>query len=231
MVSLSRESRGTGIISSAAIRSAASGLIIHSHIIKLDWQFKPTIGLVAKDIDRLGVDIRSFREPLTRSIKRVLIPSFRTNFQVGGRPAWAPLADITVKARNYSAWPILVRRGTLKRVATQFNIWNVGQISAVIRQLPQKAWYGVVHQGGLELQRDFTQYSAQAQRILGSNARSAAVMKLALKLQKAAGAKETEGEIPARPFIMIQPQDQDKIVDVFSEWLQERVERVGRFSA
>lgn len=116
--------------------------------IDLQFQFKPSIGIQAARLEKFGMDIRSFKEPLKRSIQQVLAPSFRKNFDMEGRPdAWAPLADYTVEARG-SAGPILNRSGLLKRTIQQLNIWSIDTQKAAILDLPAKVWYGKLHQGG-----------------------------------------------------------------------------------
>jgi phage gpG-like protein len=164
----------------------------------LKFEFRPGIGIMARDVDKLALDIRSFRVPLERSIKQVLIPSFRKNFEVGGRPGWVPLAEATIERRQdegYNAGPTLVRSGLLKRTMGQFNIWTVDREKAALMDLPAKVWYGKIQQGGYGMK---------------GSARSGS---------KAAG-------IPARPFAMVQsPKDFDDIEKVFETWLAERIEQ------
>lgn len=134
------------MVSPSDVKLAAGGLRIR-HNVNLGWQITPSIGLVARDIDRLGLDIKSFKEPLTTSVKKVIIPSIRRNFDQGGRPEWPPLSEVTIKIRG-EAWPILRRTGKLRKAATRFNIWDIGQTSATVRRLPDTVWYGALHQAG-----------------------------------------------------------------------------------
>jgi phage gpG-like protein len=114
----------------------------------LQMRFSPSIGISARNLDKFGMDIRSFREPLKRSIQQVLAPSFRKNFDAQGRPVkWAPLAEFTVEKRG-SSEPILDRSGLLKRTIQQLNIWSLDSEKAAITDLPQKIWYGKLHQAG-----------------------------------------------------------------------------------
>jgi phage gpG-like protein len=122
------------------------------------------------------------REPLKRSIQQVLAPSFKKNFDVGGRPnPWEPLADYTVEVRG-SATPILERSRLLKRTIQQLNIWTIDREKAALLDLPSKIWYGKLQQAGRDDQN-----------------------------------------LPARPFVMIQDDDYDKIERVFQVWLAERI--------
>lgn len=230
MAPLPREPIRSTPLRSHELKFALGGLMFHKDLVFEGWQFTPSIGLVAKDIDRLGLDIRSFKEPLTRSIKRVIIPSIRKNFEVGGRPAWEPLSEATIKLRGYEAWPILVRTGALKRGATQFNIWDVSQTSAAIRKLPDKVWYGVVHQQG---SGGFGSFMSKAGKELGKGARASDVVKRAYEMMDEArgGASGQRAvRIPQRQFVLFQEDDIDAIQLVFYEWLVERTIAVGRFS-
>lgn len=171
-------------------------------IIVPSWTFTPTVGILAKDVQKLGLDIRSFRDPLSRSVKRVLIPSIRKNFEAQGRPAWEPLSEVTVKLRGASG-PILNRSGRLKRKATQFNIWTITREAASLQSLPADVWYGAVHQAG------HGGFTGSLGSVVGSGA--------------------ARVRIPARPFVMFQNEDGNAVREVFAQWLTERLARVGRF--
>jgi phage gpG-like protein len=247
MATLPRVPSSSTPINPVDIATAISSLRF-DRIVSIKFELRPTMGLVAKDVERLGLDIRSFREPLSRSVRRVIIPSIRKNFQVGGRPAWDSLAEGTIKHRNYSAWPILEVTGKLKRRATQFNIWDIGLTTAVVRRLPQDAFYGVFHQAGSEgrragvghtiadllLHRPGSHGAAQvlapfisrARKELGTKAGESHVYNRAIGMMIDA---EGGWRLPSRPFIMYQSEDVAKIEAVFLEWMTERAIRSGRF--
>jgi phage gpG-like protein len=170
----------------------------------LEFEFRPSMGISAARVDKLGLNIKSFREPLKRSIQQVMAPSFRKNFDVGGRPKWEPLADYTIEKRD-SATPVLIRSGLLRRTIGQFNIWTVDTQKAAILDLPQKIWYGKIHQGG---------YGSRTRR--GSTGRTKGQIKAA--------------HIPARPFVLIQTEDYAGIDRVFERWLYERMIGSGAFT-
>lgn len=139
--------------------------------------------ILADDLQDLArYRIRSFREPLEQSVRRVVIPSIRKNFAVEGRPQWAPLAPSTVLARGASG-PILDRTGRLKKVATQLNIWKYTRDSATIVGLDARVKYATYHQSGTS-------------------------------------------KMPARPFVMLQDEDEERIEQIFYEWLDGRIRRV-----
>lgn len=148
--------------------------------------FQPSPAIIAADLHRMAGDVGSFKEPLTRAVKEVMIPSFQQNFSQGGRPAWQPLAEYTVQVRG-SASPVLIRSGRLQRTMGRVNIWTITDQHAVIERLPQDVWYGNIHQSG----------------------------------------NRKKMVIPARPFALIQPEDEEKIVQIFDEWLGERAAKAG----
>lgn len=205
------------------------------------FEFQPSLGIVAKAVDRWAIDIRSFREPLKRSIQQVMIPSFKKNFATGGRPPWEGLSENTIKKRNFSAWPILVRSGALRRGVTTLKIWSITPASATIKDLPDRIWYGKVHQGGYEGDEAmigggkwFDKYRNAARQVLGDDADEREVNKLGLRMFDkrllAHGASPgARADIPARPFAVFQDEDLDDIQEIFADWLIERARRAGVF--
>lgn len=221
--------------------AGAVSMLRFDTIKSIHWEIRPSVGIVAKDVDRLGLDIRSFRAPLAAIVRQVMIPSIRTNFAEEGRPKWAQLAESTVKARKGSAHPILRRTGLLATRARQFNIWSIGPTTATIRSFPRDAFYGVYHQGGAA--RSGSNFgslhpkSKEAQLILGKFMHKAA-KELGPKASpkhiraRAVGMALDQGAwtLPARPFIMYQESDIPKMEEIFYAWMVERARRVGRFT-
>src|SRR6185503_20125327 len=80
----------------------------------VEVNFEPSLALLARRVDKLGADIRSFRVPLKMAIQQVVIPSIRKNFDQGGRPTWEPLSEHTIRNRKGGTQP-LVRTGLLRR--------------------------------------------------------------------------------------------------------------------
>lgn len=180
----------------------APGLMAHR--VSIDMHFEPSVGISAKKLDKLGLDIRSFRVPLHRSVKQVMVPSIRMNFDSGGRPPWEPLTAFTIKRKNGNSRP-LIRTGALRRVASQINIWTITNSMALVADLPQSVWYGKVHQAGYG-----GGYEGFFDEVIGKQ----------VNLGEA-------GAIPPRPFIVLQPEDVTKIEMVFAEWLDERIAAAG----
>ena len=117
--------------------------------VDIDISLTPPGWVMAANFTSLGLDIRSFREPLKRAVQGVLAGSFQYNFDVGGRPGWEPLAESTVKQKHDLGYPpdILIRTRKLRRVAGQLNIWTLTREEAYVTQLPG-AEYGEFHQSG-----------------------------------------------------------------------------------
>jgi phage gpG-like protein len=183
--------------------------------------FEPTVGIAAGRIAKLGVDIRSFRVPLERAIKQVVIPSIQQNFQAGGRPEWEPLSDFTVKRRmdqGYPEGPTLVRSGRLKKTMAQFNIWTITTTMAILADLPQQVWYGAVQQGGYD-----GAGGGRRVKLKGLSPRQVLENITDAALAGSSVGVQSVPPIPARPFVMLQPEDEDKIMLIFIKWLEERV--------
>lgn len=123
--------------------------------------------LLATDLDLAALSIKSLREPLTRSVKEVIIPSIRQNFDSEGRPGWEALAPSTVKRRG-TAHPILDEKGNLKKRATQINIWTIDRDSAAITGLDSRVKYAGYHQAGTSKmpQRPFVMYQEEDERAI-----------------------------------------------------------------
>jgi phage gpG-like protein len=108
--------------------------------------FSPDAGMFIYGLEEFADIFKSLRAPLKEAIQKVVAPSFRQNFDVGGRPAWEELTPQTV-ARGGSK--PLVRTGLLQTVAGQLNIWTIDGIEgmAYVDDLP-RAQYGEFHQEG-----------------------------------------------------------------------------------
>jgi phage gpG-like protein len=111
-------------------------------LLDFDWDPLPTI--VAAEYDTLGGLVKSFEEPLKRSVREVMAPSLGTNFNVGGRPSWQPLANTTVLIKGGGR--TLIRTGALAGSAADPSIWDISSDQAAINSVPQD--YGLMHQTG-----------------------------------------------------------------------------------
>lgn len=204
---------------------AGFGGLRFQRVLYAGWDFYPAPGLVAKDIYKLGLDLRTFRLPLVIAIREVMEKSIFQNFEAGGRPTpWAPLSDYAVNVRG-SSEPILVRSGALRQVASSFEVWTITDNDASIRSLPTNVWYGNLHQGG------YGSIEGTARRLLGVAARSPEAVEVAigrLMLGARDPSQQSKFVIPQREFAMFQEEDIEAIQDIFIEWMERRADQVGR---
>lgn len=187
-------------------------------VTSVDLKFEPSAGIMARRVDKLGLDIRSFKEPLKRSVQQVMIPSIQLNFIMGGRPPWEPLSEQTVARKGNSK--ILIDSGALAKQMGYLKIWTIDREKAFIADLPEKVWYGKVHQAGASFS---VKYKSVGAIDFGA-------IKQALPWATREGStfpSSGQGAIPARPFVMIQPDDEEEIEEIFDQWLGERIARAG----
>jgi phage gpG-like protein len=228
----------SGMVTSAQIANAISGIRFDRHI--ESFEFKPSLGIVAGKLQAFASSLQDMREPLTRSVTEVMQYSILENFMSGGRPSWAPLSENTTKFHaKDGAGMILVRSGALAETASSPRIWSIGSKTATIRDLPDKVWYGKVHQAGLagnaySANNWFGKYKSAARKIEGPEASDAEVTKTAYKLfdkrtLSHGAAPRGTPSIPARPFAMFQEEDIDAIQLIFVEWVEEQMREAGLF--
>jgi phage gpG-like protein len=192
--------------------------------------FEPSIGIIARDIDKLSMDIRSFREPLKRAVQQVIIPSIMRNFNVEGRPSWEPYSPATIEIRQNMGDPVnrlLNRTGALQTAMSRYNIWTVNNNAAILLDIPTK--YGKIHQEG------YGTSMKKAIKASGGDA-SAAINKINKTIRAARRSGQqlrgVDMNIPARPFVMLQAEDIPAIQAVFTKWLEERIaEHWGKMHA
>jgi phage gpG-like protein len=208
----------------------ASGLRLDQGIVS--FEFQPSIGILARDIDKLGADISSFEEPLRRAIREVMVPSFKKNFQMEGRPSWVPMSEATriIRGNKGQGGKLLHRSGALERVVTQESLWSIGPNSATIRDLPSGVSYGKIHQAGFGGGGGARSMASRIRTEMRGGRSSGEAAKLALqKLDrdilsgKARQGGGVANAIPARPFVLFQDEDLDAVQKVFDEWLQEQI--------
>jgi phage gpG-like protein len=182
-----------------------SGLLITPEltsgmVVSMEIDFEPSVGIMARKIEKFGADIRSFRVPLTRAVREVMIPSIQMNFMKSGRPRWADLSEATWKQKSGK---ILVESGKLQQGMKSFGLWHIDTEKALIPSLPQSIWYGNLHQAGYGSAEMFHDpVTNETVNVGGSGA-------------------------PARPFVVIQEEDGVKIDEIFNLWVGERIARAG----
>jgi phage gpG-like protein len=203
------------------------------------FEFKPSIGIVAKRLGAFAEELSDQHEPLQLSVSKVMTLSILENFMSGGRPKWEDLAPATIVQRKDQAsgdMP-LVRSGALAEVASSEDIWSIGRSTATVRALPEKVWYGNIHQGGYaggsaSAGNWFKKYRSAARKALGPDEDNKEVDRLATKmfdqrLTKHGAAPRAASSIPARPFILFQEEDIDAIELIFIAWVEAKMAEAG----
>jgi hypothetical protein len=121
-----------------ALGAASAGLRFPTGLVQFD--FRPSVGIMVRDMEHFAIDIRSYRVPLERAVRQIMMPSITENFNTSGRPVpWAPLSDATWEKRAQDGWSggdILIKSGTLRSVAGSFKIWKIGTGGAAVTGLP-----------------------------------------------------------------------------------------------
>lgn len=198
---------------SALAGSVSSGLSLVGVEIDPRHNFVRGAYILANDIDKLSMSFKSFKEPLTKSLNDVIIPSIEANFAAQGRPGWQPLSPNTIRDRirkGYGAGPILQRTGRLMKEATRKNIWEVSSDMLKLRTVyfDQKVPYAQYHQ-------------------LGANTRGSGGGKLK-KFVGSAGSKLSVpkvGFLPARPFVQLTMDEEVEIATIFMAFMNEKVDK------
>lgn len=198
------------------------GGITSSMAPQLELDFEPSVIITTGRINKMGASFRSFREPLTDAIRKVMMPSIWENFESGGRPKWAPLSEATLLIRRrwgYSGTDPLTWTGRLSEVAASFEIWTITQSFATIQSLPAEVWYGKIHQVGYEGAGGKKSGVSKGKRDKTSlYAKQRAMLRGEISVERGGAAS-----IPARPFIMFQEEDVDSIHEIFDEWLAKKI--------
>lgn len=194
-----------GIIASNMTATKAGGMGI-------ELSMTPSPVIIVASFNKMGTDIKSFHEPLKRSIQQVLAPSIRQNFDQGGRPdRWEPLHPHTIRQKKQNTGTILVRSGSLRRKAGQLNQWKIDGLDGIATMsLDGDIWYGIVHQEG-------SGESFEGGSIVESGGSTLNTTELTIF-------GSGRGYVPQRMWALIQDEDVDEIERIFDQWLQERIE-------
>lgn len=114
----------------------------------LDFDWEPWPAIVAAEYDTLGLAIDTFEKPLEEAVQRVMAPSLGRNFDVGGRPTWAPLSSVTlaIKAKKGYSGGTLKATGALASGASSPALWRITSDTASLDNLPTD--YAGFHQSG-----------------------------------------------------------------------------------
>jgi phage gpG-like protein len=178
--------------------------------ITFEATFVPPLAIVAAHLNTLGAKVSSLEDPLRKAVREVVIPSIQTNFDVGGRPAWPPLADGTIEIRQHlghEGQGVLVLTGSLRGAMGDEGSWQISNDTAAL-SIPDYVWYGNIHQQGYG----------------GKGGGVSAKGKTFKEIVRNAQAVQSVASIPQRPFAVLQTEDEVAIHEIFIEWLGEKIE-------
>lgn len=158
--------------------------------------------LISKAEDRL---------PLMKSIARIAVASVQENFRIGGRPKWAANALSTLRRKGGK--PVLFFHGFLRNV-----VFSANATTARVGVQPNTEAYAAIQNfGGTIKHPGGTPYWSSVER-----------PGLAEFVSKAVGAKYNlpvtkphDIKIPARPYMLLQPEDLDDIKTTAEEYLKD----------
>ena len=129
----------------------------------MDITSEPSLLKVTAGLNDFAFQLKSFKEPLKRSIQQVLAPAIKANFDDG---EFEPLADTTVywKDLHGASDPAapLIFTGKLRRIASQLNAWVIDGPGGEAR-LANVPGYGRYSADGTvnEPQRDWLQFDSR----------------------------------------------------------------------
>lgn len=189
-------------------------------------EFRRQIALSARSIDRLDMEFNSFKEPLTTSLNKVIVPSVVANFAAQGRPRWKGLTPKTVQSRlsqGYPRGPILQRSGKLKREATRKNIWVVryNELKFMSTYFDQKMPYGKYHQFGARNRKAKSGSPTLSTSMTGTGGFSKFKQGRVHSVEIGA-AMHT---LPPRPFIKLDIDEEAEIANIFMSFMVDKVNK------
>jgi len=186
----------------------------------LSFEISPSPVILVAELEGIAHELEDFKKPLKESIKNVMVPSIRKNFEAEGRPEpWVPLSQATLNRRRYDASGttsgILSRTAKLRRRAASQKIWKIEKTDAYVQDLGEDVWYGKLHQEGFE----------GGGSAIGRIVKGGVPQIPSYNPRKMTGrhviVEGYAGDIPARPFLLIQDEDVDAIEEEFDKWLTE----------
>ncbi|MCL2872905.1 MAG: phage virion morphogenesis protein [Betaproteobacteria bacterium] len=179
---------------------------------------------VASMLQRLAT-VGKDAAPLMGNLSEIMLSGVQKNFLAGGRPAWVPLAPITVKRRGGAATPILRQPGSdqLYHSLAPSHGSSFAQVST------NKPYARIQNDGGTisfaprsGTVRLRTDRKGNLLRQDGSNlARFAKGSHKRVSERRWTNSTGWSVTIPARPFMVLQESDWVQIRGAISNWLGE----------
>lgn len=185
---------------------------IHAEIKGLDG--------VLNRLERLKGGLQDL-SPFLSQAGQVVVESSLRNFEVGGRPKWAPLSSVTLllRGKGRSGFRIHKRDGNKGRVTkAAFDTYIAGAQTLRDTGILMASIGSKSGQGIYKLEKDSI--------TIGT------AVKYAAAHQDEEGVKSTKGfikgkRIPARPFMLLQPEDEARIYDMAVVFVDKRISEAG----
>ena len=150
--------------------------------------------------------------PAMISIGETIIESVQTNFESGGRPSWPPLAASTIKQRQRQGkWPgmILVRKGV-----------SGGLMGAIHYQPARSSVIISANKAYAAMQQFGARKGAFGEKQVLVHGHDRKTKKGVVRVCDHRRRQKTPwGNVPARPFLMIQPEDWETIKESLANYL------------
>lgn len=203
--------------------------------ISIEFLFEPSLKIVTEYVDVLNLKLNDFSVPIKKAIQDVIIPSIKMGFRTQGRSEWKQLSAFTLEMRGRGlvrfhqpggqGFRILDQTGNLKRGATSIRIWDITKTEGAIHNLPQKIWYGKMHQIGFSEGKLNTLEAPSTKNVIsgsgyGKYGKTAAQI---IAEQAAGKSGRSAPNVPARPFLVIYEEDDRKVKLTFGKWLDEQI--------
>lgn len=184
-----------------SVFGAVGNLSIGGIVLEMnDQEFVRKAYIDASDIDKLHYNIKSFREPLQQSLNEVIVPAIVKNFASQGRPPWVALKDSTVKRRSW-------RKTTLKNGKVTTSIPIAGGNFRILDQTGRLK-KAATQKNMWEIKND--ELTFRSTFFTG---------KVPYGVFHQSGTRY----MTARVFISLRYDEEEKIQDIFSDWLLARL--------
>lgn len=152
---------------------------------------------ISKELQRLGRKVRDLR-PVMREAAAIIKNSVRENFEVGGRPKWAP----SFRAKTEGGMT-LVRSGILERSIQS----HYDAHSAIVGTNLEYA--AIHHFGGTTKPHVIRARDKKALMFFDGNT---PIYRRAVN--------HPGSKIPARPFLLVQPQDKQDLISFIKQFFR-----------
>ncbi|WP_449543642.1 phage virion morphogenesis protein [Enterobacter ludwigii] len=175
----------------------------------MDIDIKIDVGDIQKRLDNM-LSFLSHREPLMREIAAQLHGAVEDNFAQQGRPPWLGLKRTEWKGENDNH-KILQKTGRLVNSIVEYS----DNDSAVVGTSVE---YAAIHQFGGEIKKKERQQSMYYRRHKTTKALERTKKRYAdIRIDATIGAHSFM--MPARPFLSLTDEDEEKILNTVSDYL------------